>query len=46
MVYEKRLLPILKRANEEEESQLKKTLTLLDILKRANRELKERRRVK
>jgi len=46
MVYEKRLLPILKRTNEEEESQLKKTLTLFDILKRANRELKERRRVK
>jgi len=43
MVYEKRLLPILKRANEEEE-RLKKTLTLFDILKRANRELEKRRR--
>jgi len=42
MVYEKRLLPILKRANEEED-QLKRTLTLFDILKRANRELKGRR---
>jgi len=43
MPYEKRLLPILKRANEEE-GRLKKTFTLFDILKRANRELEERKK--